>query len=103
MKIKKVHVLYYLDEVSVLLLGIVAVVFSEAIKKVVYGKTVTKADLFLGWPQLVVSCVVAIGYYGSVNQIWKFNDRKKPNWFKRASTAILLGISWRDIFTSGEN
>jgi len=95
--LKKAKLLYYIDEFSVLLATLVAVIFSDAMAKRASGQLATSGDLLLDWMNLVLSGILALITYGSLHTQFTFNDKKKPPLFKRLSTAVLQGIAWRSI------
>jgi len=88
-------ILYYVDEISILLFTIGAVVASDALMKRAKGQQASTGDFFTDWLNLGLSIFLALGTYGSMYTKWKFNDSKKPPFPKRLSSAIIKGIGWR--------
>ena len=95
--LKKAKLLYYLDEISVLIITLLAVIFSDAISKRASGQVATSGDLLLDWVNLVISGILALVTYGTLHTQFVFNDKKKPPYIKRLTTALLQGIAWRSI------
>ena len=91
------RIVYYLDEMSILFFSVVAVVFSDAITKRARGQLASIDDLALDWLNLLISALLALLTYGMLNTKFKYNDNKKPPYYKRLSNSILNGIAWRAI------
>lgn len=94
---KKQRFIYYLDEFIVLVFSIIGVVFSEIIGKRASGEIVDISDPSLGWFNILISSLIAIIVYSSMNIQFTFNDNKKPPLIKRIANALLQGIAWRTI------
>jgi hypothetical protein len=93
----KLRVIYYVDELSILLISVISVILSDAITKRARGKLATVGDLALDWLNLLISALLALLSYGMFNTKFKYNDNKKPPYYKRLSNSILNGIAWRAI------
>ena len=89
--------MYYIDEMSILLISLLAVIFADSFTKLTMGKAVSWKDFAIGWPRLIVSCFAALAFYGTIHTKWRYNDKAKPEWCKRAATAILQGVAWRTL------
>jgi hypothetical protein len=92
---RKKKIMYYVDELSVFIICIIGVALSDTIQKISDGHLATANDIFLTWPQFLVSSLIAIMVYGGMYTKWKYNDENKPAWIKRASSALLQGVAWR--------
>lgn len=91
------RIIYYVDELSILLISVISVILSDAITKRAKGHFATVGDLSLDWLNLLISALLALLSYGMFNTKFKYNDNKKPPYYKRLSTSILNGIAWRTI------
>ena len=94
---QKAKLIYYIDEFSILLATLIAVIFSDAIAKRASGMAATSGDLMLDWINLVISGILALVTYGTLHTQFVFNDKKKPPYIKRLTTALLQGVAWRSI------
>lgn len=97
---KKQRVLYYIDELVVLLFSIIGVVCSEVIGKKAKGEIVSSSDIPFDWFNMLISSLIAIIVYSSMNVQFVFNDNKKPPLVKRMANALLQGIAWQTIVGS---
>lgn len=95
--IRHAQLLYYIDELSILTFVLVGIVLSEAIAQRANGKLATWKDLHLDFLNLIVSSIIALITYSSMHIKFKFNDKQKPSYVKRAANALLSGIAWRTI------
>ena len=95
--IQRAKFIYYIDEFSVLVATLIAVVFSDAIGKRASGQVAVSGDLLLDWINLIISGILALVTYGTLHTQFVFNDKKKPPYIKRLTTALLQGIAWRSI------
>ena len=80
--LKRAKIIYYLDEMSVLLAVLISVIFSDAIAKRASGQIATTGDLQLDWINLVISSFLALITYGTLHTKFVFNDKKKPLYIK---------------------
>lgn len=85
-------VVYYLDEGFIFLIFILTVVFRETIKGFLKGDPMT--HLALHAPKIIGAILGGILLYGSMNQSFAYNDRKKPSLYKRICSIILQGLGW---------
>jgi hypothetical protein len=92
---RKAKVLYYIDEFSILLATLLAVVFSDAIATRASGGSATSGDILLDWVNMTISGILALVTYATLHTQFKFNDKKKPPYIKRLTTALSQGIAWR--------
>ena len=97
---RKQRIFYYVDEFVVLLFSIIGVVFSEVIGKRASGDIVNIGDVSLGWFNMLISSLIAIIVYSSMNIQFVYNDIVKPPLVKRISNALLQGIAWQTIVGS---
>jgi len=92
----KQRVIYWIDELSILLVVMLAVIFADALVKRAQGRPAALEDIFLDPLNLILSGVIGMIVYGSIVQSWKVRTEKPP-WPKRAAAAILQGIAWRTL------
>ena len=88
---------YYVDEFTILVFCLIGVMLSEGIRVRAQGQ---KADLSLVYfdaLNVIISGVLAIIGYGALHIQFKYNDRSKPPYIKRAANALMNGIAWRTI------
>ena len=90
-------VIYYIDEFSIFVFSIVSVVIADAVGQRIKGKMASTDVVFLDWLNIVISVFIAVISYGSTYTKFKYNDKEKPPYLKRASVVILQGIAWRTI------
>jgi hypothetical protein len=95
----KDKVIYWVDELSIFLVVIMAVIFADALVKRSQGHPAALADVFIDPLNLILSAVIGTIVYGSMVQSWKVRADKPP-WPKRAASAILQGIAWRTLVGS---
>lgn len=88
---------YYIDEFSIFLFSILAVVIADAVGQRIKGKMASTDVVFLDWLNILISVFIAVISYGSTYTKFKYNDKEKPSYIKRASSVLLQGIAWRTI------
>lgn len=86
---------YVAEEGIVLFCILFGIIVAEAIQKRAEGKTITQADFFLDWYNLVIASVGALIYYGRLYINFKDFERKKPALPKRIAEALLAGAGWK--------
>jgi len=91
-------VAYYFDEASILLVGVLAVLFSRAFNMYLHGKHPRWSDVWTGSLELTLAVISAVSFYGAVHVKWRYNDSHKPSWPKRAAGMVMQGISWRTMW-----
>jgi hypothetical protein len=89
--------IYYVDEFSIFLFSIAAVVLADAIGQRIKGKMASVDVVFIDWLNVLVSVIIAVISYGSSYTVFKYNDKEKPSYVKRVSAVILQGIAWRTV------
>ena len=89
--------IYYIDELSILLFVMAAVVVAEAFVMRSKGQMATLEVVYLDWLNLIISGVLAIIAYSGLHTVWKYNDKSKLPYMKRVVTGISQGIMWRTI------
>ena len=94
---KKQRVIYYIDEFIVLLFSIIGVIFSEVVNKKAKGLVIDTGDIALDWLNVLISSLLAIIVYSTMNIQFVYNDRAKPPLIKRVANALLQGIAWQSI------
>ena len=96
-QLRKSKILYFIDEFSILLFALAAVVISEAFIMRAKGQMATTDVIYLDWLNLVISAMLALISYGSLHTQWKYNDKSKPAYYKRVISAVSNGVMWRTI------
>ena len=96
-KLRIAKIWYYVDEFSIFLIVLAGVVLSDAIQKRAQGQLAGTGDLFLDSFNLVISAIISITAYASINTRFKYNDKGKPRWITRVSTGLGLGVMWRTL------
>ena len=90
---------HWLDEAVILAIVLVAVISADAFKKALKGGKVTWDDFVTGWPNLIISSLVAITVYGGM-YVRPYSEKEKAPFIKRATAAITQGFAWRLMFSS---
>ena len=93
------NILYFIDEFSILLASVVAVISSEVVFKAVKGQKLNSGDIQLNWLNVIISSMIAVITYGSMYTKFKPSDAAKPPYIKRLANALLQGIAWRSLFS----
>ena len=96
-QLRRSKLIYYIDEFSILLFALVAVIISEAFVMRAKGQMATADVIYLDWVNLIISCILALISYGTLHTQWKYNDKNKAPYFKRVIGAFSQGIMWRTI------
>jgi hypothetical protein len=96
-ELRRKKAFYYLDEFSIFLFSVAAVIFADAIDQRIKGRNASAEVILLDWLNVLISIFLAIITYGAVHTQFKYSDEDKAPYFKRASTALLQGIAWRSI------
>jgi hypothetical protein len=96
--IKVKHIVHWVDEASVLLIVLAAVVFADAFKKAIRGGDILWSDFSTSLPNLMVSSLIAIAVYGSM-YTRPYSEKDKAPFIKRASAAVTQGFCWRLMFS----
>lgn len=89
--------IYYFEEITILLVTLLSVVFSDAIMKRATGELATTNDILFDWVNLIISGILALVSYGTMFTQFTYTDKTKPPLIKRIATAIMNGIAWRTI------
>ena len=96
---------YFIDEASILLVGVLAVVFAKAFRMFVKGRHPTWADVFTGSLEMVLALLATVVLYAGVHSFGparaagrseEWSVRGKPAWGKRALVMVSYGLNWRD-------
>ncbi len=98
-RIRRLKVIYYIDETIVLCATVVGVVSADALLKRLKGEKVTKQDVFTDGLNLAFSALLAVAYYGKVYTKLKYSDATKPPLIQRLANAIFSGIAMRTTTT----
>jgi hypothetical protein len=93
--IKKI--VYYLDEILILLIVLISVISADAIHKAIKGKSVGWHDFLISWPNLIVSALVSIFVYGSLYSR-PYSEKEKAPMYRRAAAAVTQGFTWKLMF-----
>lgn len=96
-QLRRSKFIYYLDEFSILMFALAAVIISEAFIMRAKGMAATTDVIYLDWLNLIISAMLALISYGSLHTQWKYNDKSKPGYYKRVISAISTGVMWRTI------
>lgn len=88
---------YYIDELTILIFVLAGIVLSEAIAQRAKGQMATWDSIYVDTLNLIISALIALIAYSSMHIEFKYNDKQKPPYAKRAANAILSGIAWRTI------
>lgn len=99
-ELKRQRILYAIDEISILLLTFISVFLSDTVERFATGIN-GEPELPFSWARVMVSGLMAVVVYATIHSKFKYNDRQKPSWWKRASIAVLQGIAWRTIIGWG--
>ena len=94
-KLKKAW--YYFDELIVYFVMFIAIVFSDAVMKMIKDGTVTPHEFALNWVKVIASCLIAILALGTMNDSFIYSDKKKPPLAKRIYNAVLHGIAYKSL------
>ncbi len=100
--IRKAKRFYYLDELSILVFVLMGIVLSEAIAQRANGQMATWTSIYLDTLNLAISAIIALITYSSMHIEFKYNDKTKPSYIKRAANALLNGIAWRTIMQGAQ-
>ena len=96
---KKIKILInWLDEAIILGIVLLAVISADAFKKALSGLPVRWEDFLIGWPNFIISSLVAITVYGSM-YVRPYSEKEKAPFVKRAAQAIIQGFAWRLLFS----
>jgi hypothetical protein len=82
---------YYLDELSIFLVLVVAIYIADVASRWHSHHHVT-FDIE-DWVKVAESVIVAFTVYGGMDSRLRMTDMTKPPWLKRAGKAIAYGIS----------
>ena len=93
----KPKIWYYVDELTILLFVLAGIVLSEAISQRAKGQMATWDSIYIDTLNLIISSMIALIAYSSMYIEFKYNDKQKPSYSKRAANALLSGIAWRTI------
>lgn len=93
----KPKVWYYIDEFTILLFVLIGIVLSEAIAQRAKGGMATWDSIYIDTLNLAISSLLALIAYSSMHIEFKYNDKQKPPYLKRATNGLLSGIAWRTI------
>jgi hypothetical protein len=96
-KLLRDKIIYYIDEGLVLLLTVIAVVFSDALMVRIKGEKAATGNIFLDSINIIISILIAIVVYSLVYIKSRPGDKDRPPFIKRAANSILNGIAWRTI------
>jgi hypothetical protein len=86
---------YYLDEFSILVVLVGSILLSEPMAQWARDGRVQFRYLYWNWWNVLFGTVAALSLYGRLHTKWRFNDKAKPPWGTRVSTAIAYGVSWK--------
>jgi hypothetical protein len=98
--LRRKKVLYVFDELSMLLITMVAVIFSEAYKEMARKGFATWNSVHLDSLTIILASMISIITYSSMNIKWQPNDSRKPPYLKRVASALLYGIAFQSIIES---
>jgi hypothetical protein len=94
----RLHVIYFIDEFSIWLATVVAVLLSDAVRSMAKHKDLTWASLHINSLTVVVASLLSVITYGIMHtKTFKYKDSRKPPYFQRLATALLYGLGWRDL------
>lgn len=97
MKKSKQQILYYIDELSILLITFISVFLSDAVEHVSINGFDGEAELSFEWIEIIIAALLSVVVYASIHSKFRYNDESKPPYIKRVSIAILQGIAWRAV------
>lgn len=90
---RRQRVWYTVDELSIFVVCIVAVVLAGAINQRLQGQRATLDAVWLDPLNLLISLPLSLGAYGFAHSKFRFNDARKPPWWKRATIAVSYALS----------
>lgn len=91
------RIIYYLDESIVFIVTVLSVMFSDILQKSLQTGSLSISSLHNDWGKLILSCIITIMIYGSMNESFKYSEKDKPTMFKRIYQGVLQGIAWKTI------
>jgi hypothetical protein len=100
-ELKKYKIIYFVDELSIFLVSIAAVLLSDLVAMAVNRGISNVGDVFITWPQLLIASLITIITYGSMYTNFNYSDKSKPPWIKRAANGALQGIAWKSLVSIG--
>jgi hypothetical protein len=88
--------IFYIEECIVFLITIVAVIFSDLIERYTNGH-MRQWEFVFSWYKIVAASFIAIMVHGTMNSSFKYSDKGRPPFFKRAYQAVLNGVAWKSL------
>ena len=88
--------IFYIEEGIVFLITIVAVIFSDLIEKYTKGH-MRQWEFVFSWYKIVAASFIAVMVHGTMNSSFKYSDKGRPLFFKRAYQAVLNGVAWKSL------
>lgn len=88
--------IFYIEEGIVFLITIVAVIFSDLIERYTKGH-MRQWEFVFSWYKIVAASFIAIMVHGTMNSSFKYSDKGRPPFFKRAYQAVLNGVAWKSL------
>jgi hypothetical protein len=96
-ELRRKKTLYVFDEISMLIITMIAVIFSEAYKEMARKGFATWGSVHLDSLTVILASMISIITYSSMNIKWRPNDSRKPSYIKRVASALLYGIAFQSI------